>query len=51
MGLLEVLVVLATLLGHFTFSLAAKDSRKSVQEEESFAIHPKELNVVVSLRQ
>jgi cytochrome P450 len=50
MGLLEVLVVLATLLGHFTFSLAAKDSRTSVQEEETFTIHPKDLNVVVSLR-
>jgi cytochrome P450 len=48
-ALMEILVVLCTLLSQFTFALAAKDC-KSVQEEETFTIHPKDLNVVVSLR-
>lgn len=49
LGLMEVLVVLASLLGQFTFALAAKDS-KSVQSEERFTTHPQDLNVVVTLR-
>lgn len=48
-ALMEVLVVLGTLLKHFSFALAAKDS-KSVREEEGFTVHPKDLNVVVTLR-
>eukprot|EP00128_Syssomonas_multiformis_P001257 Colp12_sorted_trinity150504_noHs@19056 len=48
-ALMEVLVVLGNLLMHFSFSLAAKDIN-NVTQEETFTIHPKDLNVVVTLR-
>ncbi|KAJ1436138.1 cytochrome P450 [Ochromonadaceae sp. CCMP2298] len=49
-ALMEVIVVLGSLLSHFTFSLAAKD-RAQVQEEETLTMQPLNLNVVVSLRE
>ncbi len=49
-ALMEILVVLSTMLRHFTFTLAAKDSHTPMPQEETFTIHPKDLNVVVTLR-
>ena len=50
LALMEILVVLATMLRHFAFTLAAKDSHIAMPQEETLTIHPKDLNVVVTLR-